>query len=112
MPTNTMPVLSLGSTGDAVNLWQIFLKLKPIDGVFGPITKDATMFFQQTHGVAPADGVVASATWDAAKRVRDAETGKTNPHTGGIGQFVLIAAGGALLTMMLGGKKRHHHARR
>jgi peptidoglycan hydrolase-like protein with peptidoglycan-binding domain len=62
-----VPVLSLGSSGEAVQALQAELVAKrhatiALDGVFGPTTRTAVVTFQ-THIGRPATGVVDSATW-------------------------------------------------
>jgi peptidoglycan hydrolase-like protein with peptidoglycan-binding domain len=72
---NPMPVLSEGSSGDAVRSLQEILTKgafglwettpKGIDGVFGPNTAASVRAFQ-TWARLPADGIVGQKTWDAA----------------------------------------------
>ncbi len=61
-----MQILRIGRRGAAVETWQSFLVGQgfdpgPVDGIFGPGTRDATEDFQQTHGLVP-DGIVGPRT--------------------------------------------------
>lgn len=66
-PQERGSVLRLGSTGEAVKVWQTFLsdqgfrEVGAIDGSFGPRTRAATQAFQRAHGLVP-DGVVGPKT--------------------------------------------------
>jgi len=72
---NPMPVLSEGSTGDAVRSLQEVLTRgafglwettpQGVDGIFGPNTAASVRAFQ-TWARIDADGVVGQQTWDAA----------------------------------------------
>ena len=53
-------IYKLGSRGAGVKQIQQALHLLP-DGIFGPITRDAVIAFQQSHGLI-ADGIVGPAT--------------------------------------------------
>ena len=55
-------LLKLGSRGEKVKMLQEFLGL-PMDGVYGPLTKDKVFFFQKTNGLT-VDGIVGTKTWD------------------------------------------------
>lgn len=62
-----LPTLRSGSSGPYVAFLQARLKdygfdPGPVDGVFGPRTRDAVMSFQRAAGIA-ADGVVGPITW-------------------------------------------------
>ena len=65
--------LSLGSTGQGVEVLQYYLRYVAqflptvptveIDGVFGPSTENAVRAFQEAYGLTP-DGVVGELTWN------------------------------------------------
>lgn len=62
--------LRQGSAGDAVKKWQTFLASRgidvgPLDGIFGPKTRTATMAFQKTAGIT-VDGIAGPETYRAA----------------------------------------------
>jgi len=65
---NSGPQLALGARGkDVLRIQTIFVMVKilgfdQIDGVFGPLTRNAVIAFQQGEGL-PADGVVGDTTW-------------------------------------------------
>jgi peptidoglycan hydrolase-like protein with peptidoglycan-binding domain len=65
---NSGPRLAVGALGRDVQRAQtIFVMMKTlgfdqIDGVFGTVTKNAVMAFQETEGLA-ADGVIGDDTW-------------------------------------------------
>jgi peptidoglycan hydrolase-like protein with peptidoglycan-binding domain len=59
---NKMPVLMLGSRGAAVEFLQEFVNAEPIDGDFGPITRQAVMEYQRNKNIA-VDGIVGAETW-------------------------------------------------
>ena len=65
---NSGPQLSIGAQGaDVVRAQTIFVMMKilgfdQIDGIFGTLTKNAVIDFQQSEGI-PADGVIGNATW-------------------------------------------------
>jgi peptidoglycan hydrolase-like protein with peptidoglycan-binding domain len=67
---NSGPTLQQGSTGsDVRRLQRILVMIKlfdpaGIDGIFGPITKQAVEDFQSSNGLA-VDGIVGPATWGA-----------------------------------------------
>ena len=58
-----LPVITIGSRGKAVELWQIIAGAKA-DGIFGDKTNAATMALQKVHGIEPT-GVVDANTWKA-----------------------------------------------
>lgn len=65
-----LEVIQEGSKGIAVIKWQQFLIQKGLlhskaDGLFGPLTKDATLAFQQSHNLL-SNGVVGNFTYAAA----------------------------------------------
>lgn len=66
-----VPVLKIGSSGDAVVAWQAFLvgrgAVLKIDGDFGPATATATKAYQQLWQI-PATGQVDSKLLDAAAK--------------------------------------------
>jgi len=72
-PVN-MPILKIGSSGNAVKLVQNVLKLNNncsggvVDGSFGSITEAAVKKFQTAQGL-PADGIVGSKTWHALSKL-------------------------------------------
>lgn len=57
----SLPELSEGSRGDAVSLWQRAIGVRD-DGIFGPITAEATKRYQATKGLPPT-GVVNAESW-------------------------------------------------
>jgi peptidoglycan hydrolase-like protein with peptidoglycan-binding domain len=65
---NSGPRLAIGARGQDVERAQtIFVMTKTlgfdqIDGVFGPVTKNAVTAFQQSEGLS-ADGVIGDGTW-------------------------------------------------
>lgn len=64
-PSST-PLLQLGSRGSAVAWVQARLALRPVDGIFGPITRAGVIGFQRAHHLVP-DGVVGTITWRALR---------------------------------------------
>lgn len=60
-------IVSKGSTGDAVKIAQLGLKLKgynlEVDGIFGDLTTHATWQFQKDNGLR-VDGVIGPETWN------------------------------------------------
>ncbi|MEG4808488.1 peptidoglycan-binding protein [Microcoleus sp. F8-D3] len=71
-PVN-MPILMIGSSGNAVKIVQNLLKLNGyyfgfVDGYFGVMTKVAVIQFQTIKGL-PADGIVGSRTWHALSKL-------------------------------------------
>lgn len=58
-----MPVLSDGSRGTAVKVWQSIIGCT-VDGVFGDYTESRTKTWQNKHGLA-ADGIVGTKSWNA-----------------------------------------------
>lgn len=65
-------LLKLGSIGVSVKALQEALKIKPIDGEFGPETEAAVREFQKQHGLV-VDGRVGRKTWDAINTPRPAD---------------------------------------
>ena len=68
-PVNYCPTLQQGSTGPAVVKLQELLKMRgfytgKIDGIFGPITREAVVAFQGSAGLVQ-DGIVGIKTWTA-----------------------------------------------
>jgi peptidoglycan hydrolase-like protein with peptidoglycan-binding domain len=65
---NSGPSLALGARGQDVQRAQtIFVMMKmlgfeQIDGVFGSVTRNAVIAFQEGEGIA-ADGIIGDATW-------------------------------------------------
>jgi len=62
-PAPPMPKLMVGMVGDSVKVLQIFLVIEP-DGVFGRVTEEAVMAFQDNNGLVD-DGIVGVYTWQA-----------------------------------------------
>ena len=58
-----LPVITTGSRGKAVELWQIIAGVKA-DGIYGDKTNAATKALQRVHGLEPT-GVVDAKTWKA-----------------------------------------------
>ena len=58
-----LPVITIGSRGKAVELWQIIAGVKA-DGIFGEKTNAATKAIQKVHGIEQT-GVVDAKTWKA-----------------------------------------------
>lgn len=80
-PTLPTATLKQGSTGDDVKKWQTFLASRgidtgAIDGVFGTVTRAATITFQRQQDIA-ADGVAGSETYRAALSVGFGANGPT-----------------------------------
>ena len=99
---NSGSQLALGAHGQDVQRAQtIFVMIKAlgydqIDGVFGSVTRDAVMAFQQGEGLT-ADGVIGDATW--ARMPADPDTpvlsrGATGAAVNGL-QKGLLKFGGA-----------------
>lgn len=61
------PTIRSGDRNEAVKTWQRFLGVAA-DGIFGPVTRAATIAWQRSHALAP-DGIVGPLTW--ATLVRD-----------------------------------------
>ena len=65
---NRGPQLAVGARGrDVLRVQTIFVMMKTlgfdqIDGVFGPLTRNAVIAFQEGEGL-PADGIVGDSTW-------------------------------------------------
>jgi peptidoglycan hydrolase-like protein with peptidoglycan-binding domain len=104
-----MPTIRKGSTGETVKTWQTFLKLRNVDGIFGPETEAATLLFQTRNGLT-ADGIVGPQTWAAAARQQPPANAGSSAA---LMPLLAVLGGGALLMMTLGGKKHSaRHARR
>ena len=58
-----LPVITIGSLGKAVELWQIIAGVKA-DGIYGDKTNAATKAIQKVHGLEQT-GVVDAKTWKA-----------------------------------------------
>lgn len=58
-----LPVITIGSRGKAVELWQIIAGVK-VDGIYGDKTNAATKAIQKVHGLEQT-GVVDTKTWKA-----------------------------------------------
>lgn len=58
-----LPVITIGSRGKAVELWQIIAGVKA-DGIYGDKTNTATKAIQKVHGLEQT-GVVDAKTWKA-----------------------------------------------
>ena len=63
--------LRINDRGNEVRTLQEMLHL-PIDGCFGPITKQAVITFQNAHALV-ADGIVGPATWAALEKHEQGE---------------------------------------
>ena len=59
----SMPTIKKGSTGKAVQVWQVIVGAT-IDGDFGTKTETLTKDFQKKHGLT-VDGIVGAFTWSA-----------------------------------------------
>jgi len=57
-----MPTLMMGSKGAAVEFLQEIVKALPVDGDFGPITKQSVMIYQKNYNIV-VDGIVGTETW-------------------------------------------------
>jgi len=73
------PVLAQGYQGGCVNELQTELNTDdnaglPVDGIFGPLTRQAVITFQQQHGVTPADGIVGPLTKAALDNTNSVST--------------------------------------
>lgn len=78
--------LKLGSRGPEVEVLQGFLQHSgyyhgPIDGIFGPQTREAVISFQRDHGLLP-DGIAGPKTWDVIYQIVKSRgtTIGPNPH--------------------------------
>ena len=60
----SLPIISRGSKGFAVEIWQTIVGSNP-DGDFGPATQAATLKWQESNGVV-SDGIVGKASWKKA----------------------------------------------
>ncbi len=84
------PRLEYGDRGPAVKRLQKLLRVKPVSGWFGPLTRSAVRSFKSNHGL-KANGVVGKAAWaailraDAAKKTsRSARSGRACPVKGAV----------------------------
>jgi len=59
-----MPMLKKGSKGPAVEFLQEVVHAVPIDGSFGPITRNCVMEYQKNKNI-KVDGIVGTDTWTA-----------------------------------------------
>lgn len=59
-----MPVLMLGSSGAAVEFLQKYIDAVPVDGDFGPITRQLVIEYQKDKNIT-VDGIVGPETWSA-----------------------------------------------
>ena len=86
----TLPTVTLksGSTGEDVKKWQTFLASRgidtgAIDGIFGPVTRSATMTFQKQFGLV-VDGIAGPETYRAAAAAGFGDSGpKTHAEAAG-----------------------------
>jgi peptidoglycan hydrolase-like protein with peptidoglycan-binding domain len=60
-----MPNLMIGSSGLAVQFIQETINAIPIDGSFGPVTKNCVMEYQESKNI-DVDGIVGIQTWTAS----------------------------------------------
>lgn len=84
-----MRVLRLGDTGADVKRWQLFLRgqgFDPgvVDGIFGRLTREASISFQLRHALVP-DGIIANRTFGVAMQlgfpvVTDSSADVTSPN--------------------------------
>jgi len=58
------PTIQYGARGVNVKRWQLIVGTTP-DGIFGPLTRQATILYQTQHGL-KADGIVGPKTWTVA----------------------------------------------
>jgi peptidoglycan hydrolase-like protein with peptidoglycan-binding domain len=59
---NKMPVIMIGSKGASVEFLQEYVDAEPVDGDFGPITRQAVMEYQRNKNIT-VDGIVGAETW-------------------------------------------------
>lgn len=86
LPTTNLDdcaILAEGYQGGCASELQTELNLDdnaglPVDGVFGPLTKQAVISFQQQNGIVPADGIVGPQT----KAALDQKDFVTTPQPG------------------------------
>ena len=99
---NSGPQLAVGARGrDVLRVQTIFVMMKTlgfdqIDGVFGTVTKNAVIDFQQGEGL-PADGVIGNLTWSkmpADPNTPTVKRGSTGSAVSGL-QKGLLKFGGA-----------------
>ena len=57
-----MPLLTLGSQGAAVEFLQEVINAEPVDGDFGPITRQCVIKYQRDNNIT-VDGIVGIQTW-------------------------------------------------
>jgi Putative peptidoglycan binding domain len=77
------PILAEGYSGGCANELQTELNIDdraglPVDGTFGPLTRQAVISFQQQNGIVPADGIVGPQT----KAALDKENSVATPEPG------------------------------
>lgn len=65
-----METLKLGSRSKDVGVLQKFLHLYP-DNIYGPLTKEAVIEYQKTHGIQPYDGICGPKTWTVIQAEMD-----------------------------------------
>lgn len=63
-PTSSHPQLEIGSSGSVVKEVQEMVGAKPVDGIFGTVTRGAVEAFQRKHHLV-VDGIVGAQTWGA-----------------------------------------------
>jgi peptidoglycan hydrolase-like protein with peptidoglycan-binding domain len=89
---NSGPQLALGARGrDVQRVQTIFVMMKilgfdQIDGVFGALTRNAVIAFQEGEGL-PADGIVGDSTWQRMPADPDTpvlKRGSTGSAVGGL----------------------------
>lgn len=94
------PTIKEGDTGEIVKVWQNVLgpPIK-VDGIFGPLTKAATIEWQIEHDL-PATGVVSTSTWDMVPRTTGERTSRTKPKKslGAVGIFIGASLASILAT--------------
>lgn len=59
--------LSYGSSGEAVRVVQRALRVRPVSGWYGPVTRAAVRAYQRSKGL-PTTGIVGPRTWRALSR--------------------------------------------
>ena len=75
--TASMPILKLGMTGTAVEIWQRILCTAgyevAVDGSFGPDTEDKTRQFELSKGIADDPHEAGPVAWKAGLELLKAE---------------------------------------